>query len=413
MKTCIVRAAVAALFLSVTAAQAASWRVVDLGANVRPRALNNSGTVVGDVTLPSTATYPFVWNDGVLSVVQPAGWRGGSLAAINGDGVAVGRADLLDPARPTAPFVYDSGVVSLLPVDGAGAASAINDAGVIGGSIQAGPSGLTSPFLWQAGSLYVLPTLSPTFGGSVQGINASGLAVGSLTTADGTGTVAFAADTSSFALLPGVGGLHTLASAINDHDVIVGTSYPGGVFASTLLEWQEGVAQDLGGVAGAFSTTGMDINNDGAVVGNSFGAAGAHGFLYRDGRFDTLEALLPGAGWVFLGASAINDRGDIAGFGIPPDTTQVHGFVLLTARTPEELAQEILALVGASDLRPSQTAGLQPLLLVYLNTAGANRKAVCNGLARFVAGLPSTDLPPAEIDRLRGTALQLAEEIDC
>ena len=41
-----------------------------------------------------------------------------------------------------------------------------------------------------------------------------------------------------------------------------------------------------------------------------------HAFLYREGRMQDLNDLIPsGSGWVLEEARAINDRGQIVGFG--------------------------------------------------------------------------------------------------
>ena len=71
----------------------------------------------------------------------------------------------------------------------------------------------------------------------------------------------------------------------------------------------------------------LDLNNSNAVVGwyhNDYPDAGQFGFVWQDGLFTTLPSL-PGS--VTSVAHAINDAGDIAGFGI--DEAQTGLFALL------------------------------------------------------------------------------------
>ena len=73
---------------------------------------------------------------------------------------------------------------------------------------------------------------------------------------------------------------------------------------------------DLGTLGGTYSTA-HDINAAGQVVGVADNSAGVdRAFLYSNGAMQDLNTLLPaGSGWILREASAINNAGEIVGFG--------------------------------------------------------------------------------------------------
>jgi len=82
-------------------------------------------------------------------------------------------------------------------------------------------------------------------------------------------------------------------------------------------------------VPGATSTTAVDVNSHGDVVGRFIGAGQTHGFLRSaDGDFTTID--YPGAS--FTVASSINSEGDIVGWyaldAVPGPLTERHGYLL-------------------------------------------------------------------------------------
>lgn len=82
-------------------------------------------------------------------------------------------------------------------------------------------------------------------------------------------------------------------------------------------------------VPGATSTTAVDIDSSGDVVGRFIGAGQTHGFLRTaNGDFTTID--YPGAS--FTVASAVNSEGDIAGWyalaAVPGPLTERHGYLL-------------------------------------------------------------------------------------
>jgi probable HAF family extracellular repeat protein len=100
------------------------------------------------------------------------------------------------------------------------------------------------------------------------------------------------------------------------------------------------VATDLGTVDGDSCSWARAINSQGQVVGQSFACDGSintlRAFLWEDGSIVDLNKLIPGSSQMQLvDPVSINDRGEIAGIGLPPgctlfeDATCGHAFVLI------------------------------------------------------------------------------------
>ncbi len=81
---------------------------------------------------------------------------------------------------------------------------------------------------------------------------------------------------------------------------------------------------DLGVLAGDSCSTAYSVNSHGQIVGSSTdqelcGRAGKHAVLWESGEPTDLNTLIPsGASLKPTFAFAINDKGEIAGFGVPP-----------------------------------------------------------------------------------------------
>lgn len=127
----------------------------------------------------------------------------------------------------------------------------------------------------------------------------------------------------------------TVPAAINDEGEVVGASKVADGTVHPFLWTREKGIQDLGEPEGAFAT-GIPcchtINNRGEIVGFSLGANGPHAYLWKQGRMIDLNTAIPAdSGWTLLFNESINDRGQIAGWGISPNG-ETHGYLL----TPRE-----------------------------------------------------------------------------
>ena len=128
-----------------------------------------------------------------------------------------------------------------------------------------------------------------------------------------------------------LGGYFSEANGVNNSGQIVGFSYTSGNTAYHAFSDSGGTMTDLGTLGGNFSKA-FGVNNSGQIVGSSTTGLGAgDAFVDSAGRMLDLNSLLaPGSGWDLEQANAINDNGDIVGYGIDP-SGQDHAFLL----TPE------------------------------------------------------------------------------
>ena len=116
------------------------------------------------------------------------------------------------------------------------------------------------------------------------------------------------------------GGITSMANAINTTGVIVGQSdgaVTGGHWHAVL--WSTaGKIQDLGVIHGGNYSMAFGINDSGVVVGyGNLSNNAAHAMVWTSaGGMRDLNSLIPaGSGWVLINANAINNVGQITGYG--------------------------------------------------------------------------------------------------
>lgn len=308
------------------------------------------------------------------------GGTGGGASAINASGEAAGSVDVPnshDAAVWTGTTPTNLGTLGSYGCQALG----INDSGVaVGFSYTTGYSNLQA-LEWTGTTMTLLGTLGGAES-SANGINDSGLVVGTASTSGGAAIDAVEWTGTTPTILGSVGGSFSEAFGINNSGEIVGFSNGlyNGYTQQLPVEWtgtvptilqplsasSEAEAINSAGVAvgmsnsqavewtgttaaviptfGGNDNNALGINSSGQVVGFS-GTFGVNftGFLYTGGStYNIVNLLVPGSGVTSFMAQAINDKGQIAGYGTIAGTT--YGMVL--SPVPEPGSAGLLALGG-------------------------------------------------------------------
>jgi probable HAF family extracellular repeat protein len=279
------------------------------GAALSPEAINNRGEIVGTAH-GTNGHHPFLLRNGIYSELTVGGvLHNGFGTDINDGGDVLAR--VVIDGREHSLLIQRRGKVIDLNVQTGLALDAIqlNDRGIVLANVPAsnGIDGIT----WHKGEVrYVVRS---TNNSGVFDINNRGevltlLPGGPETNAYGFATAIVHGDSIQW-LGPFVG------IALNDRGNVAGEYYSehgiGTVFH------RKGVTTDIGLLPGDYRIRPSDINNRDWMVGSGEGAGEVYrAFLYADGELYDLNDLIPvDSGWVLFQASAINDRGEIVGYG--------------------------------------------------------------------------------------------------
>jgi probable HAF family extracellular repeat protein len=233
-------------------------------------------------------------------------------------------------------FLWENGVMHDLGTLGGTDAQAlgVNEIGQIYGQsyTNSTPNPVTGlptadPFLWEKGRMLDLGTLGGTFG-LPYGINNRGQVVGTSNLAGDIYYHPFVwTEERGMQDLGTLGGNTGLTNWINDAGEIAGkTDLPGPSPQNhDAVLWRNGVMTDLGTLPGDSCSNAYYVNLRGQVVGTSEDQqlcsilVGHHAFLWENGgpMIDLNTLIPPGSSLELTIAVAINDRGEIAGFGVP------------------------------------------------------------------------------------------------
>ena len=293
-------------------------------------AINNHGQVVGLTTntvsdpysyfpFPgATQSRAFLWQHGEMQDLGTLGGPDASALLINDRGQVAGNSY----TNSTANSVLDScGAFSLgVPTQ--------------------------DPFVWKDGEMMDLGGLGGTCS-LVTGQNNRGEVTGQ---SDLAGDLAYHpfvwSKSRGMRDLGTLGGNTGLTNWINDNGDIAGkTDLPGPLVPQDhhAVLWRHGVMIDLGTFPEDTSSNAYFVNLRGQVVGTSEDRAhmvigvGEHAFLWENGGpMVDLNTLIPaGSSLDLTYAVAINERGEIAGFGVPPGVlpeeyeTKGHAYILI------------------------------------------------------------------------------------
>ena len=230
-------------------------------------------------------------------------------------------------------------------------------------------------FLWQDGWMIPLPTLGG-YNGAASAINNQGVVAGNAETATTDSTCPpydpsqgqyqvlqdkpVVWENGHIKELPTYGGdPDGYAIAINNHGQVAGgsgtcsTNDPViGLYFSPIhaLLWDHGKVINLGSLGGAFGNQAHGMNNRGQVVGASdlAGDAVFHGFVWSQSA--GMQDVPPLPGDTYSIALAINDRGEVGGLSIDATFTTLRAFVVV-----EGVPTDLNTLVPADSILQLQT----------------------------------------------------------
>jgi probable HAF family extracellular repeat protein len=364
------------------------YTITDLGPSGSPFAqatwINNYGLATGLGVVSDGTQHAVVWYWGTMTDISKPGLGGPNSTAggVNNFGQVIGGAETTtkDPNSENfcgygtglqcLAFQWDFGVMTPLPTLGGTNSTfgGINKRGEVAGIAEnahrdascrpgasvngTGPQVLDfEAVIWgpSPGQIRELSTLGQDTVGMAFGINDSGQTVGVSGTCANTVLPGFVAaphavfwdKDGAVHSLPNLGGSApdtsvlgpgNVAFAINEHGIIAGQSTLRDNTTFHPVLWEDGIIADLGVLPGDLVGAGLDINNAGEVVGASVSAPGPatgnpRAYLWKNGVMADLNTLIPANSPLYLlTAFAINDSGEIVGFGVTDDG-ELHGFL--------------------------------------------------------------------------------------
>jgi probable HAF family extracellular repeat protein len=357
-------------------------RVIDLGSlggvtscsipaqafpNARGEVVGNSENGAFDPQTGVNQSRAVLWEDGKIHDLGSFGGNQNGAAGINDRGQVVGVSlnTIPDPlslfdqfffgstkGTQTRAFLWEHGHMQDLGTLGTGkdaAAFYINQRGQVAGisytSMTPNPAtGLPTvdPFLWTNGHMIDLGSLGGTIG-FANAMNDRGEVVGQSNLAgDATGH-AFYSNGSKMIDLGTAGGTVGVAWAINNSGEVVGWTTNTGDQQFVAFVWKNGVRTDLPPLPGDCGSQAFGIDSSGRIVGNSldcrftFPINGAdHVVIWDHGSvIDVNELVSKNASLQIAqvgplsqaGPGVINDRGEIAGIGVPPGVPRWQAFI--------------------------------------------------------------------------------------
>ena len=315
------RVGLAALMLAAAGAAHAQYAYDIAPIAGRPEGLNNRGQVVGYYYTDTRGQHyqAFLYSDGTTTNLFPDPTTNYEATGINGKG------QISAINATTGGLFYDSSTKVKQDIFPSTRANGINQNGDVVGLVSAGDD---------EGFIYSSSTGKVQRIGKIGGytnataINNKGQAAGYFVTG-GQGHAFLYSNGSGLqdiGTLPG--GVSALATGLNDSGDVVGYSdgiTNGTSFGNHAFLYHNGAMTDIGALINPqYASFADGINNAGDIVGE----AGNTGFLFHNGQnFDLNNLIDPSLGWNIRTATAINDNGQIIGYG------NLGGFIMTPHRS--------------------------------------------------------------------------------
>lgn len=321
------------------------YAIEDLG-TFMPESINERGEVVGNYS-SGAALYrrgQFMYLKDIIP--SGSGWDNLQATGINGRGQIIGYGSF---GGLVSGFVYTNGTITDLGSYGGRFVFpwAINNSGQMALILYPINSGLFRAGLYSHGVITDLTYSAGLVGLGdriVQAINERGDVVGyGLEHPGGIGSAGFAVYSNGAPTLFGYDNEHTSEfHDINNKQQIVGSRGTGLYEFERIPHaflYSEGSYTDLGTLGGLWSVA-YAINERGWVVGHAETSAYVyHAFLYANRSLIDLNALIPdNSGWELQSAIDINNAGQIIGYGNINGET--HGFVASPVPVPKGKGKE-------------------------------------------------------------------------
>lgn len=343
----------------VTPTYAAQYNVTDLGtlgggfSTVSD--INNAGQVVGMSALESGSYRAFIW-DSIVGM-QNIGTLGGGYSyahGINSYGQVAGTSYTSDGKIHGFFHEISDPMLDIGTLGGNYAHPySINDAGQIVGESYKDNQGTDEryAFLWDKTNGMQQISMLGGNGSRGASINNLGQVAGQSITADNIATHAvFWTSNEGVRDLGTLGGQHSLANSINEYGQVVGVSETGSGNQAYIWDSINGM-QKIAFPSNITYSEALDINNNAQVVGyTQNGKAEAFVWDQNNGVLN-LNDLIDDSNWHLTIAKAINDNGQIVGYGII--NQEQHAFLLTYAPVPEPTSLFLLGagLLGLLKLR--------------------------------------------------------------